>query len=86
MLLKKENGMRHVLLRIIKLKTVRLVLKCVLVFGRMKNVTSSSSSKDPLSSPGILRSYLPCIPFLTNFFVWDKTKTSSTFALKNKTA
>ena len=62
MLLKKENGMRHVLLRIIKLKTVRLVLKCVLVFGRMKIVTSSSSSKGPLSSPSMFSSseVIPC--------------------------
>jgi hypothetical protein len=74
--------MKHVILKTLKLETVRLVLMRVLAFGEMKSVTSSSSSKDLLSS----QSMFIGLSFLTNFFVWDKTKTSSTFASKIKIA
>jgi hypothetical protein len=80
--------MRHVILRILKLKTVRVARMCVLVFGEMKCATSNSSSIDPISSPRMFSTSIrvPYIPSLTSFFVWDKTTTSFIFASKIKTA
>ncbi len=70
-------------LRILKLEKVRATLMCVLDFGEMKSVTGNSTSKDPLSSPRI---FIIGLSFLISFFVWDKTRTSSTFVFKIKTA
>jgi hypothetical protein len=78
--------MTHKKLRRLKLETVRVVLMCVLAFGEMKSVTSNSSSNDPLSSQRMFITAFNFVPFLISFFVWDKTMTSSTFALKIKTA
>ena len=80
--------MKQKKLRTLKLETLRAVLMCVLAFGEMKNATSNRSSNDPLSSTNMFstRITVNCISFLTIFFVWDKTKTSSTFASKIKTA
>jgi hypothetical protein len=80
--LKKENGMTHKKLRRLKLKTGRVVLMCVLAFGKMKSVKSNRSSNDPLSSLSISITTVNFLPFLISFFVWDKTRRSSTFALK----
>jgi hypothetical protein len=69
-----------------KLEIVRAILMCVLDFGGMEIITGNRPSKDPLSSPRMFstRNKVNCLSFQINFFVWDKTMMSSTFALKSK--
>jgi hypothetical protein len=71
-------------LRKLKMEKVRAILMCVLDFGEKKSVTGNSTSEDPLSSPSMFSTRITviCISSLTSFFVWDKTRTSSTFVLK----
>jgi hypothetical protein len=92
LLSKKEYGMTHViinssLLMTPKLKTVRVILMCALDFGGMESVTGNSSSNGHLSSQSLFKTRISMnCWFLINFFVWDKTRTSSTFVFKVKTA
>jgi hypothetical protein len=56
--------------------------------GKIKCVTSNRLSNDPLYSQSMfsMRDGIRCLSFLTSFFMWHKTMTSSTFAFKNKSS
>ena len=74
--------------RTLKFVTVKAILMCVLAFGKMRRVTSNTSSNGPFSSPSMFSTIMTVnwVLLPIHFFMWDQTTTCSTFASKKKTA